>query len=406
MEQVHVLEHHGDVGKQAVAGQLTDIVAAHRDAAAVRVIEPGQQAADRRFAGAGRAHNGGGSMLRDGEAHVVQHLTAVVAEVHMVKGDVEVLQRDIFAVAVDEVVLPQLVQLVHGVVDDAQHMGAVADGLEAGKDAEGEEHERQHHRQLHLTVQSGQAGGKRQPHAAAFKGQQVQRVGGQIAPFDLQVDVLAVGDGLADGVQRSGVFAERFDHRKAPGIFQNGTGHIPVGLCFHGGIPGAVAGDEQQKHQRHCRCRQRNDRRAGTEHQQAEEHHRKVQVAAHEAVDHADAHAFQRAKTGGERVEDVAGAHLLEVAQRHPLEGVAHGKAVPGHQLIADGFLKTGAEVIEQETEKDQHQHQHKAFPHPAGIKRRAVHGTLQQQADGVGRQHDGQRREQVGEKKDTTKPA
>ena len=64
-KQIHVLEHHGDVGQQAVAGQLSDIVAAHRDATAVRVIEPGQQAADRRFDGAGRAHDGGGSMLRD-----------------------------------------------------------------------------------------------------------------------------------------------------------------------------------------------------------------------------------------------------------------------------------------------------------------------------------------------------
>ena len=125
---------------------------------------------------------------------------------------------------------------------------------------------------------------------------------------------------------------------------------------LHRGILGTVVRDGQQKHQRHCRCRQRNDRRAGTEHQQAEEHHRKVQVAAHKVVDHADAHAFQRAKAGGERVEDVAGAHLLEVAQRHPLEGVAHGKAVPGHQLIADGFLKAGAQVIKQKAQEHQHQ--------------------------------------------------
>ena len=101
---------------------------------------------------------------------------------------------------------------------------------------------------------------------------------------------------------------------------------------------------------------QRDDRRAGAEHQQAQKHHRKVQVAAHKVVDHADAHAFQRAKAGGERVEDVAGAHLLEVAQRHPLEGVAHGKAVPGHQLIADGFLKAGAQVIKQKAQEHQHQ--------------------------------------------------
>ena len=69
----------------------------------------------------------------------------------------------VFAVAVDEVVFPQLAQLVHGIADDAEHMGAVADGFQAGKDAEGEEHEHQHHGQFHLTAQAGQACRQGQP---------------------------------------------------------------------------------------------------------------------------------------------------------------------------------------------------------------------------------------------------
>ena len=43
--------------------------------------------------------------------------------------------------------------------------------------------------------------------------------------------------------------AEGLHHRKAAGIFKDGTSHIPVGLCLHRGVLCAVPGDEQQKPQ-------------------------------------------------------------------------------------------------------------------------------------------------------------
>lgn len=42
---------------------------------------------------------------------------------------------------------------------------------------------------------------------------------------------------------------EGLHHRKAAGIFKDGTSHIPVGLCLHRGVLCAVPGDEQQKTQ-------------------------------------------------------------------------------------------------------------------------------------------------------------
>ena len=88
VEQVHVLEHHGDVGEQAVAGELLQAVAAHGDGAELGIVEPGQQAADGGLAAAGGADNGGGGLFGDGEGNILQHLTGIVSEVDAVEGDI------------------------------------------------------------------------------------------------------------------------------------------------------------------------------------------------------------------------------------------------------------------------------------------------------------------------------
>ncbi|CAN4028530.1 Zn-dependent peptidase ImmA, M78 family, partial [Dysosmobacter welbionis] len=41
MEQIHRLEHHGDVSQQALAGKLPHIVSAHGDRAGIHIIKPG-----------------------------------------------------------------------------------------------------------------------------------------------------------------------------------------------------------------------------------------------------------------------------------------------------------------------------------------------------------------------------
>ena len=55
-------------------------------------------------------------------------------------------------------------------------------------------------------------------------------------------------EGYVEMFQRD-VPAEGLHHRKAAGIFKDGTSHIPVGLCLHRGVLCAVPGDEQQKTQ-------------------------------------------------------------------------------------------------------------------------------------------------------------
>ena len=119
VEQIHILEHHGNVGKQAFAGHLSDIHTAHGNAAVIYIIEAGKQAADGGLAGAGRSHNGSGSLFGNGKAHILQNLSFVIAEVHMGKGNVMIGKRNVPAVLIHEVVLLQGIELVHGIVYDA-----------------------------------------------------------------------------------------------------------------------------------------------------------------------------------------------------------------------------------------------------------------------------------------------
>ena len=65
VEQIHILKYHRHIGQQAVAGKFPDVVSAHRDAAAVHIVKPREQVADRRLAGTARSHNRRRRVLRN-----------------------------------------------------------------------------------------------------------------------------------------------------------------------------------------------------------------------------------------------------------------------------------------------------------------------------------------------------
>ena len=112
LEEIHILKNHGDIPQQALAGELTHIVAADGHGPAVRVIEPGHQVADGALAGAGRPHDGGGGPLGRDEGHIVEHLPLAVAKGYMGEGHIELLRGDLPAGLVDEVGALQLLQPV------------------------------------------------------------------------------------------------------------------------------------------------------------------------------------------------------------------------------------------------------------------------------------------------------
>ena len=238
MEEIDVLEDHGNIGGQAVAGKFHQVMPAEGNRAGLRVVKAGNQAADRRLAGAGRTDNCGRRLFGNRKRDVFQHLPRIVAEVDIFECKIEVRKGNVFAAGVEEVRLTQRVELVHRIVNHAERVRAVADGLEACKNAERIEHEHQHHRKRHLAAQIGKYTRKRQRSASAFERKQVQGIARHIAPLDLEVNVAAGIDRACDRLQARAALAEDFDHRKPSRILQRHaclppTGkNIPIGQNF------------------------------------------------------------------------------------------------------------------------------------------------------------------------------
>ena len=371
---------------------------AEGDAAGLRIIESGNQAANSGFARAGRSHDRGGGLLGDAEADMLEDRPRIVAEADVLEFDVAAVGLNCFAVRIDAMVRPQGVQLIHGVVDHAEGVRAVADGLKACKNAEREEHEHQHHGEVHAAAQALQRRRCGKPHRSAFEGEQMPGVGGQIPPFDLEMDPPAVAGGSGDRFHGCARLAEGFDHGKPARIFQNGAGQIAVGLRLRGCMDAAVVRDDQHEaegEQRSCQCDQRRERAA---YREPDEDHEKVQVPADKVVDHADAHALQRGEPGGDGVQNAAGADLPEIAERNALQGIADRKTVARGELIADRLLQPCTEIVEQKAEEHEHKLDQDGSSDPRSIKRRVAPLRLDQSADGVGGKPHGQRGKDVRE--------
>ena len=393
VEQIDILKDHGDMFQQAVAGELPHIVPTHRNAATGYIIEPGDQAANGGLAAAGRPYDSGRRVLGDGEIHIPQNRPGIVAEVHMAERNVEPLQRDIPPILVDEVIFPQSVQLIHCVVDDAEDVGAVADWLQSGEDAEGEKADHQHHGQLQRTRQRQPGRGSRQGHGSDFQRQQVQTVGGNEAPLDFQADVPAVPDGLAHRRHRGPALSEGLHHRQAPGVLQRCRRQVPPRLGGHRGIYRAVAGYQKQEQEGQRRPRQGDQRGQRADSQQAQEDTQEIQIPADEAVHHADAHIFKRVQAGGDGIQDIPRIYLLKVAQGNPFQRLADGQPIPGHQLVADRLLEPGLQVAEQEPEQYQQCNDQQAQANPLPLQ-----PPLDQQSHRISRDHNGHCREPGGE--------
>ena len=253
MEQVHVLEDHRDIGKEAVAGKLAQIVPADRDRALLRIIEAGEQAANRRLAGARGADDCGRGLLGDREGNVLENRSGIVAEGDVLKRDIIVCQRNVLAVRVDELVGLQRIQLVHRIVNHAQRMRAVADGLQACENAEREEQEEQARGKVHLAAQALQSRRERKPDRAALERQQMQRVPREVAPLDFEMNASAVFNRLCNRVHARAAFAEGLHNGQSTRVFNDSARQITVRLRLNGGVDAAVVRDKKQRQKRNRR---------------------------------------------------------------------------------------------------------------------------------------------------------
>ena len=296
VEKVDILEDHGNIREKTVTGKFLQIMAAHGNAAALGIVEPGQQTTDRGFSGTGGADDGRRGFLGDPEADIFQYLAGIVAKIHIFKLNIVMLQRNIFSIRINETPGLQSVQLIHRILDDAQNMGAVTDGLKARKNTEREKDEHQHNGEIHIPGEAHECRRKGQAHASAFQSQQMKGVAGNIAPLDFQMDIFAVPDGARHGLHGSAAFSKRFHHGEASGVLDHGPCHILIGLGLHRSILAAIMGNYQHKSQGKSRCQKGDEGRQWAENCKADENHEEIQISADEIVDHADPHIFQRGK--------------------------------------------------------------------------------------------------------------
>ena len=213
-----------------------------------------------------------------------------------------------------------------------------------------------------------------------------QRVGRQIAPLDPELNPPAVRRGSADGFHRRAALSEGFDHRKPARILQDRAGQIAVGGGLDGRVARAVMRDDHEAAKGQRRGQERSQRRERTERRQTDKYHEEIEIPVDEAVDHADPHVFQRIKAGRHGVQNIAGRGLLEIAQRHPPERVAHGQTVARGQLIADRLLAARPQIVEQKAQQHKRDLYDEALPDPACIERRAGFLRVDQQTHRVGR--------------------
>ena len=267
-------------------------------------------------------------------------------------------------------------------------MCAVANRLQACENTEREENERQHHRKGHFSGQPQPAGRRGQRHRSQLQRQQMQAVGRDEAPLDFHVDLFAVFAGCLHGRNGGAALPKGLYYRKTANIFQRCRCQILGCFRRHGCVALAVSGDQQKETERQsctCNCNQRDQR---IDEQQKQENTQEVQISAHEVIHHAHAHVFQGVQARCNGVQDITCIHLLKIAEGHPFERFANGQPIPCDQLVADGFLGPGTQIIEQEAQQHQQGDNGKAHPDPITVKTCSVLLTFDQKADGIGRHH------------------
>ena len=88
IEQVHVLEHHGQAGHELFRGLLPHIHATNFDRTGSHIVKPANQPGDGGFAAAGGANQGHHGFRRHRKRDVPQHRGAIlVGERHMIQTD-------------------------------------------------------------------------------------------------------------------------------------------------------------------------------------------------------------------------------------------------------------------------------------------------------------------------------
>ena len=388
MEQIHRLEHHGDVSQQALAGKLPHIVSAHGDRAGIHIIKPGNQIADGTLSGAGGANDGGSGPLGGGKGYIVEHLAAAVAEGHMAQGHIEALRHDLLTSLVNEIGLLQLLQTVQHRVRHRQDVGRIVDGLHTAEDGKGEQGDHQEILEGKGAGQGLPAGGEHQPHGSRPQSKQVQTVPGDKAELIFDADGLVCPAGLPKPLDRNAILAEGLDHRQTVNVLNGRPGQRLLSPVAHRGGAGALAADPPQSKGGHQHTDQRRQRGRRAEKRHTQQDHGHLDIAVHHRIHHFHALELQGAQFGGEGCQNVSQVVFGEVPQGHPLEHIPQLHPLLCRPFRADTLLKPVFPVGEEKPQKNQHHDPAQA--QPGKVRRQAllspgVHNQLSQRPS---RQH------------------
>ena len=130
----------------------------------------------------------------------------------------EIRKDDILPVTVNIVSLFQRANLIHRRIDDAQHMGAVADRLQRTENAERKEHKHQHDRHLHAPGKAEKAGSRSQEYRCGFQRQKVSAICRGKPVFYLQPDITVLPGCFFHALHRGAALPKRFHGGKSAGI--------------------------------------------------------------------------------------------------------------------------------------------------------------------------------------------
>src|SRR5699024_866673 len=114
-------------------GVLPHIPSADAYFTVVYIPEPGNQVAERRFAGTGWPHDGSGGFIRDNEGRVLQNRSTAVGEIYMVEYNVVGFRVKFRAVLIHLRDPVHLIGVVDGTSHQTQSGHAAACGLDLGE---------------------------------------------------------------------------------------------------------------------------------------------------------------------------------------------------------------------------------------------------------------------------------
>ncbi len=157
VEEVDILEHHGDVFHQAVQLVVPHVMTANANRAVLHIPEPRDQITEGGFPAAGGTDDSRGGSSGDREADVVQNFALPVGETDIHKGDGSIRRRQFLPVNIHRGRAVNGICLFHGCPQHLQIVGHIAGALQFPED-----HKRDHQHQKAAGQRQGVITVKRQ----------------------------------------------------------------------------------------------------------------------------------------------------------------------------------------------------------------------------------------------------